>query len=103
RCSPYARSARRSSIPSPAPRQPSAPTGWPLQGPPRHGQTGLAPAPSPIDLSEHDVERAQDRRDVGEQMATADVIHRLQMRKARRADLAFVRLVGAVRDQVDAE
>ena len=30
-------------------------------------------------------------------------IHRLQMRKARRADFALVRLVGAVGDQIDAE
>src|SRR6202171_1420683 len=67
------------------------------------GQTGWAAARSPIDLSEHDIERAQDGRDVGQQMALADEIHRLQMRKTWRADLAFVGLVGAVGDQVDAE
>src|SRR5258705_12638757 len=74
----------------------------------RSGQTCLrvsrsAPASSSIDLSKHDVERAEDGRDVGEQMAAADEIHRLQMGKARRADLALVGLVGAVGDQIDAE
>src|ERR1700742_212168 len=36
-------------------------------------------------------------------MAAADEIHRLQMGKARRADLALVRLVAAVGDEIDAE
>src|SRR3954451_12574503 len=36
-------------------------------------------------------------------MALADVMHRLQMGEARRADLALVGLVAAVGDQVDAE
>src|ERR1700681_2372656 len=36
-------------------------------------------------------------------MALADEIHRLQMRKAGRADLAFVGLVGAVGDQINAK
>ena len=36
-------------------------------------------------------------------MAAAQEIHRLQMRKARRADLAAIGLVGAVGDQIDAE
>src|SRR5581483_7529679 len=85
------------------PAQPCAPTDWPLPGPLRHGQTGWAKAPSPIDLSEHDVERAQDGGDVGEQMALADEVHRLQMRETGRADLALVRLVGAVGDEIDAE
>src|ERR1700738_4742710 len=67
------------------------------------GQTGWAAWPSPVDLSEHDVERAEDGRDVGQQMALADEIHGLQMGKARRADLALVRLVGAIGDQIDAE
>src|SRR5258708_32010424 len=67
------------------------------------GQTGWAAAQSPVDLSEHDIERAEDGRDVGQQVALADEIHRLQMRETRRADLAFVGLVGAVGDQVDAE
>src|SRR6202161_3106808 len=36
-------------------------------------------------------------------MTLADEIHRLQMRKTRRANLAFVRLVAAVGDQIDAK
>ena len=60
-------------------------------------------AQSPIDLSEYDVERAQNGGDVGQQVAPADVIHRLQMGKSRRADLAFVRLVAAVGDEIHPE
>src|SRR6202140_4333176 len=82
---------------------PDAPTHWRPRSRRWSGQTGWAAARSPIDLSEHDIERAQDGRDVGQQVALADEIHRLQMRKTRRADLAFVGLVGAVGDQVDAE
>src|SRR5260370_32603274 len=37
------------------------------------------------------------------EMAPADEIHRLQMSETRRADLAFVGLVAAVGDQIDAE
>src|SRR5689334_13019583 len=85
------------------PAQPSAPTGWLLREPPRHGRTGWAPAPSPIDLPEHDIERAEHGGYVGQQMAAADEVHRLQMRKAGRADLALVGFVAAVGDQVDAE
>src|SRR5215475_10521350 len=58
---------------------------------------------SPVHLPEHDVERAEDGRDVGKQVAAAEKIHRLKMRKARRADLALVGLVRAVGDQIDAE
>jgi hypothetical protein len=39
---------------------------------------------SPIDLSKHDVERAEDGGNVGQQVALADEVHRLQMREARR-------------------
>src|SRR6185437_13160698 len=83
--------------------RPSAPTGWLPGARPMSGQTGWAPGPSPIDLSEHDVERAQDGGNVGQQVAPADEIHRLQMGKARCPDLALVGLVAAVGDQVDAE
>src|SRR4051812_35291026 len=88
---------------SKAPAQPSAPTGWLPREPLKRDRTGWAPAPSPIDLSEHDVERAENGRNVGEQMALADEVHRLQMGEARRADLALVRLVAAVGDQIDTE
>src|SRR5204863_8108137 len=36
-----------------------------------------------IDLPEHDIERAQHGRDVGEHVPLAEKIHRLQMREAR--------------------
>ena len=58
---------------------------------------------SAIDLPEHDVERADDRRDIGQHMPAAQEIHRLQMGERRRPDLALVRPVAAVRHQVDAE
>src|ERR1039457_28316 len=68
------------------------------------GQTGwAAPARSPVDLTEHDIERAENGRHVRQQMTPADEIHRLQMRKTGRANLAFVRLVAAIGDQIDAE
>ena len=45
----------------------------------------------------------EDRRHVGQHVAAADEVHRLQVREARRADLALVGLVGAVGDEIDAE
>src|SRR5262249_38348931 len=60
-------------------------------------------AGSSIDLAEHDIDRSEDGGHVGEHVASHEKIHRLQVREARRADLAFVRLVAAVRDQVHAE
>jgi hypothetical protein len=63
----------------------------------------LIEAPSAIDLPEHDVERADDCRDIGQHMPAAQEIHRLQMGERRRPDLALVRPVAAVRHQVDAE
>src|ERR1700753_972388 len=83
--------------------RPCVPTGWPPREPLTPGQTGLALAPSTVDLSEHDIERAEDGGHVRQQMTAADEVHGLQMRKTRRADLALVRLVGAVGDEVDAE
>jgi hypothetical protein len=52
---------------------------------------------SAINLAEHDIERADDRRDVGEHVPAAQEIHRLQMGERRRPDLALIRAVGAVR------
>src|SRR5205814_1240598 len=103
RCNRDAKSSTISWIPASARPRPAAPTRSRLRARPKPGQTGWAPAPSPIDLSEHDVERAENGGDVGEQMAAADEIHRLQMGKTRRADLALVGLVAAVGDQIDAE
>src|SRR5215467_8152244 len=58
---------------------------------------------SSIHLPEHDVERAEHGGDVGEHVAFAEEVHRLQMREARRADLALVGLVAAVSDEIHAE
>src|SRR5450631_2809142 len=91
------------SSPTTEPAQPGAPTHWRPRERRWPGQTGWAASPSPVDLSEHDIERTKNRGHVGQQMAATDKIHRLQMRKAGRADLAFVGLVAAVGDEVDAE
>ena len=34
---------------------------------------------SPVDFPEHNIERAEDRRDVGQHVPTAQEIHRLEM------------------------
>ena len=41
--------------------------------------------------------------DATRHVAAREEVHRLQMRKARRADLAFVRFVGAIGDKIDPE
>src|SRR6266849_10655066 len=58
---------------------------------------------SSVHLPEHDVDRAEDRRDIRQQVAAAEEIHRLEMGEARGADFALVGLVGAVSDEIDAE
>src|SRR5207244_11078176 len=58
---------------------------------------------SSIDLAEHDVHRADDRDNIGEHMAAAHEICRLQKSKTRRSDLATVRPIGAIGNEVDAE
>src|ERR1700732_1617034 len=58
---------------------------------------------SSIHLPEHDIKRTHDCRYIGKHVAARQKVHRLQMRKARGADLAFVRFIGAVGDQVTAE
>ena len=58
---------------------------------------------SPVHLAEHDVERAQHGGHVRQHVPAAQVVHGLEMREARGADLAAVRLVGAVGDEIDAE
>jgi len=58
---------------------------------------------SPVDLAKHNVARADERDDVGDHVALRDGIEGGQVREARRADLAAVRPVGAVRHEVDAE
>src|SRR5213075_198316 len=56
-----------------------------------------------VDLAEHDVERTDVRRHVGELVSSGHHVERLQVRETRRSDLAAIGFVGAVRDQVDAE
>src|SRR5690606_8095556 len=56
-----------------------------------------------IDLTKHDVEGTQDSGDVRQHVPLAKEIHGLQMREPRGAQLAAVRLVGAVRNEIDAE
>src|SRR3546814_15633539 len=58
---------------------------------------------SPVALPKHHIDRADDRGRIRKHVALRHHVHRLQMRKRRRADLAAVRLVGAVADQIDAE
>jgi hypothetical protein len=59
--------------------------------------------PSSVDLAKHDVERADDRRNVGKHVAAAQEVHGFQMGERRGADLALVRPVGSIRDQIDPE
>src|SRR3954464_1584220 len=58
---------------------------------------------SPVDLPEHNIQRANDRRDIGKGVARAYEIQRLEMGVAGRADLAAPGPVAAIGDQVDAE
>ena len=65
----------------------------------------VAPPPSSlaVDLAEHDILCPDDGHDIREHVALAHEVQRLQVRKARGLDLATVRLVAAVRDEVHAE
>src|SRR5262249_40774432 len=56
-----------------------------------------------VDLAEHDIEGAQNGGDVGQHVAAVQKVHGLEMRKARRPDLAAVGPIAAIRDQVDPE
>src|SRR3982750_728811 len=58
---------------------------------------------SAVYFSEHDVERTQDGRYVGEKVPFAQMMHRLEMRKTWRTDLALVRHICAVGDEIDPE
>jgi hypothetical protein len=49
-----------------------------------------------IDLAEHDIEGAQNRRDIGEKMPPAQMVHRLKVSETCRAYLALIRLVRPV-------
>src|SRR6056297_1065728 len=67
------------------------------------GQANGISARSTVDLAEDDVDGAQDRGHVRELVAHGQVIHRLKMREARRAELRAVGPVRAVGPEVDAE
>jgi hypothetical protein len=54
-------------------------------------------------ISPNTISRTDDRRDVGQQMAAAEHVHRLQMRERWRADLALVRLVRSIGDEIHTE
>src|SRR5262245_15525206 len=56
-----------------------------------------------VDLAEHDIEGAQYGGDVGQHVAAVQKVHGLEMRKARRPDLAAVGPVAAIRHQIDTE
>jgi hypothetical protein len=58
---------------------------------------------SPINLTEHDIERTQNSAHIGKHRFAAKEIHRRKMCEARRPDLAAVRPVGAIRDKINAE
>src|ERR1700683_1703784 len=58
---------------------------------------------SPIDLAEHNVERAEDCADVGQHVLAAEKIHRLKMREAGCAKFDAVWLVRTVGHQINAE
>src|SRR5690606_19628715 len=56
-----------------------------------------------VDLAEHDVLGADDGDGIGEHVAARHDVERLQVGKARSADLHAIRLVAAVGNHVDAE
>src|SRR5262249_9562818 len=60
-------------------------------------------ARSAVHLTKYDIDGSENSGNIGQHVAAAQKIHRLQMRKTRRTDFAFVWLVGAVSDEVDAE
>src|SRR5713226_10359498 len=84
--------------------------GWISTGARRRGAitrsrkwTQVFPRGSSIYFSEHDIDRADDGRDIGEHVPAREKVYRLQMRESRRADLALVRFVAAIGDQIDPE
>src|SRR6202045_809754 len=58
---------------------------------------------SSINLPEYDIERSDDCGNVSQQVATRKEVHGRKMGEGRSADLALVRLVGAIGDEIDAE
>src|SRR5690606_14753897 len=58
---------------------------------------------SPVALPEHHVDRAEDGGRIGQHVALAHEIHRLEVAEGGRADLAAIGFVRPVRDEIDAE
>src|SRR5258708_30534469 len=58
---------------------------------------------SPVDLPEYDVHRADDRDHIGDHVAPGDLVHRREVREARRAHLQPPRLLCALRHEEHAE
>jgi len=52
---------------------------------------------------EHDIQGTDDCHHVGKHVATHHLVERRQVRESRRTDLDAVRLVGAVRDEINTE
>src|SRR5439155_6887841 len=69
-------------------------TNWPL---------GAARRRSSVDLPEDNILRADDRDDVGDHVAARHLVERREVRESGGAELQPIRLVRAVRDDVDAE
>src|SRR5229473_3755655 len=66
-------------------------------------KTWSVPDFSPVDFSEHDVLRADDRHRVGDHVAARHLVERSEVGEAGRTNLQPLRLVRAFRDQVYAE
>src|SRR3954447_25852423 len=56
-----------------------------------------------VDFPKHDVERTQDCGNIRQKVPLAQEIHRLKMSETGRPDLALVRLVCTVGDEIDAK
>src|SRR5262249_29781974 len=57
----------------------------------------------PVDVAQHDVDRAEDRDEVGDQVVLPDLGHDGQVDEARRPDLAARRNLRAVAHDVEAQ
>src|SRR5438094_5471205 len=76
----------------------------PLRCPQKRGRTrALARRRSSVDFPEDDVLGADDRDHVGDHVAARHLIERREVRESRGTELQPIRLVRAVRDDVDAE
>src|SRR5947207_3665020 len=74
-----------------------------LIGSPHNSHLGAALRCSSVDLPEYDVLSADDRDDVGDHVTARHLVERREVRESGGAELQPIRLVRAVRDDVDAE